>query len=225
MLALHCYMDWFSIKKKLMIVHKTKSTAFGFSPAFPSCKSKDQLIWILLVNIRRKPGFDRDIWNPGRPRNLQTGEHPVVLHPNSSLMEGSQLYQWHPVIQLNAIPPIQKRVSVSQPCVMRCVLNFSSVIAAVTNHLLTNKENRNSHFLEDCQFLLNTSKMLSRAKLLQAWMNIRGQYWPGVSLFHALHVPSIYKSSSPLLNDKAPLAPYLSNWCTRHPFLIWPNQL
>lgn len=41
LLALQWYIDWFSIKKKLMIFRKTKSTAFGFSPAFPSCKSKD----------------------------------------------------------------------------------------------------------------------------------------------------------------------------------------
>lgn len=41
-----------------MIVHKTEYTAFGFSSAFPSCKSKDQLMWILLVSVRNMPGFE-----------------------------------------------------------------------------------------------------------------------------------------------------------------------
>lgn len=44
--------------------------------------------------------------------------------------------------------------------------------------------------------------------------------------FLALHALPLFTSCLPIsLNSKARLAPYLSNWCTRHPFLIWSNQL
>lgn len=45
-------------------------------------------------------------------------------------------------------------------------------------------------------------------------------------MFLALHALPLFTSCLPFsLNDKAPLVPYLSNWGTTHPFLIWPNQL
>lgn len=68
-LALHWCIDQFSIRKKLMIVHKTKSTAFGFSPAFPCCKiSSCEIYWLALETCL---DLNWGIWNPGMSCNVK----------------------------------------------------------------------------------------------------------------------------------------------------------
>lgn len=155
--------------------------------------------------------------------------YPVVLYSSSPFTEGLQLHHWHTVIELNAIPPVQTRLF-SLPDMWRevCAQLFLCSWGGYQPSSHQWSDWKQSFHRRLTQILLATSKMLSRAKLLQAWMNIRGQHWPGVSLCLALHTLFFVLFSSCLpfsLSDKAPLASYISNWCTRHSFLIWPNQL
>lgn len=129
MFALLWYIDWSSIRRKLMIVHTTESTASGFSTAFPSCKCEDQLVWILLVSIRDTPGPElRHL----ESRNVLYCQVPfkwekkcfLVLPANSSFTERSKLSQWHDVIQLNAVLHVRTRLfHFLTTCGERCAPN------------------------------------------------------------------------------------------------------
>lgn len=123
MFALLWYIDWSSIRRKLMIVHKAESTASGFSTAFPSCKSGDQLVWVLLVGIRSTPGSELRYLES---RNVMQYQLPFKWEKNyflSSLQilsftERSKLSQWRGGFQFSVF--IQG-FSISWPCVMRGV--------------------------------------------------------------------------------------------------------
>lgn len=115
MFALLWYIDWSSIRRKLMIVHKTESIASGFSAAFPSCPSEDQPVWILLVSTGSTPGSEprylesRDVH--ATPAALQMGvKWLLVLSANSSFTERSKLSQRRGVIQSNAVLRVRTRL-------------------------------------------------------------------------------------------------------------------
>lgn len=130
--------------------------------------------------------------------------------------------------------------SVSQPCVMRggcsappLVLQQSSAIFSPIRRMETvNPEKTKESF---CQMQIKCCPGLNCCKPEWTLGDSIGQesacfllfrlslYLPlSLSLFIFISFISLYLPFS--LNDKGPLASYLSNWCNGHPFSIWPNQ-
>lgn len=178
-----------------------------------------------------------DIWNPGMSCNVKLV--PLEWEKNACLSSLQTPLSQNDQSCTDAVFFIFiQGFSVSQPCVMRGVCSASPLVLQQSLAIFSPVRRIETVIPEKtkesfCQMQIKCCPGLNCCKPEWTLGDSIGQESVCFLLFMlSLYLPlslspfisfiSLYLPFS--LNDKAPLASYLSNWCNGHPFSIWPNQ-